>query len=89
MRLLGEAVITLAQQPVDHAEHKGCSSQRRNGAGGGGAGIENDEFATQRNERDEHNGLDLDDARAPKGNATIECLNSMAMSSVMIMPKSA
>ena len=46
-RLLGEAVITLAQQPVDHAEHKGCSSQRRNGACGGGAGIENDEFAPQ------------------------------------------
>src|SRR5512132_455086 len=69
MRLLDETVITLAQQPVDHAEHKGGCSQRRNGARGGGARIENDELATQRNERDEHHGLDLDDARAPKSNA--------------------
>src|SRR4030095_16357283 len=69
MRLLGKAVITLAQQPVDHAEHKGCSSERRNGACASGAVIENDELATQRNERDEHHGLDLDDARAPKSNA--------------------
>jgi 16S rRNA (cytosine1402-N4)-methyltransferase len=51
------------------AERKGCYSQRRNGACGGSAGIENDELSTQRNERDEHHGLDLDDARAPKSNA--------------------
>src|SRR5690606_3348774 len=35
----------------------------------GGAGIENDEFSSQRKERDEHHGLYLDDARAPKSNS--------------------
>ena len=45
--LLGEAIVTLAQQPIDNAKHECCSSQRRNGARSGGAGIENDELAAQ------------------------------------------
>jgi hypothetical protein len=51
--------------------------QRSNRACARGSGIENDELAIQRDERDEHDGLDLNDARSPK---TIECSHSMAMS---------
>jgi hypothetical protein len=63
-----EVIVALAQKPVHHPEYERGTCQRSNCARAGGFGIENDELATQRDERDEHNGLDLNDVRSPKGN---------------------
>lgn len=85
LRCLGGAVVALAQQPVSGTKRQ-RGACKRGDLGRARLGVEDHELARQRDQADEDHGLDLEMLSRRSATRTMECLNSIAIKSVMIMP---